>query len=368
MLPSDIYYWYWYASLYRIGLPKRRHLLGCYGSLKELFEADVPWDCFPDFKPEDIAEFTASRNEEVLIRDYGKLSEQGITFLPYPDERYCELLKHIYDPPYGLFCIGNLALLNRYHVAVIGSRQCSPYGINCAESISSYLAERGIVIVSGMARGIDTLAHRGALRKSENSTIAVLAGGCDHCYPRQNIGLYTELSARGLIISEMPPGTAPLSIYFPIRNRIISGLSNSVVVVEARAKSGTRITADCALEQGRDVYAVPGRIYDPLSEGCNQLILDGAIPLLHPEEILKNVPENLLSPDKEMNFNQKALEKREILLYSCVDCEPVHIDELARRSGLPRTELSLILARLEWGGYIEQPLKNYYMKHIEFGR
>ena len=366
---EQIHYYYWYSALVGIPYHKRAQLLSCYGSLSNLFsEKDIPWECFPDFHEEEIRAFSKSRNEDAIIRDFEMLKNASITFIPLYDSAYSSLLKQIYDPPFGLFCIGNTALLNRWCVAVIGSRRCSPYGINCAESIAEYLSGQGVVVVSGMARGIDSCAHRGALQTADNSSIAVLAGGVDICYPRQNIELYHNLAGRGLIISEMPPHTPPLPYYFPIRNRIISGLCHSIVVVEAELKSGTKITADCALEQGRDVYAVPGRIYDSSSFGCNQLLQQGATPLLHPEEILKNAS---FSPDFSVNrkdFSKKTLEKDEILLYSCVDCEPVHMDELARRTGLNRGTLALLLEKLEWKGYIEQPLKNYYMKRIDFNK
>ena len=194
------------------------------------------------------------------------------------DERYPDQLKSIKQPPKKLYCIGNISLLKRHCIAVVGTRRCTSYGSWAAYEIGKAIAGCGVTVVSGMATGIDSRAHQGCLDVN-GTTIAVLGTSIDVCYPRSNRQLYERIAEEGLIVSEYAPGdkTGPWS--FPARNRIISGLSKSVVVVEGALKSGSMITANYALEQARDVYAVPGNISNPAAEGVNMLINDGATPI-----------------------------------------------------------------------------------------
>ena len=201
---------------------------------------------------------------------------------------YPERLKNIDDPPKELYCLGNLELLNyKKNIAIIGSRNCSSYGERAAKDFAYNLAKEDICIVSGLARGIDSFSHIGAL-KAKGKTIAVLGSGLDNIYPKENIGVFKEIiKNNGLVISEYPLGTKPLRYHFPARNRIISGISDSVLVVEARKNSGTNITVDFALEQGKDVFVIPGNIYSKTSDGTNFLITEGAIPVTSYVDILK---------------------------------------------------------------------------------
>ena len=200
---------------------------------------------------------------------------------------YPERLRNIDDPPKELYCLGNLELLNyKNNIAMIGSRNCSSYGERAAKDFAYNLAKEDICIVSGLAKGIDSFSHIGALN-AKGKTIAVLGSGLDNIYPKENIKLVKEIiNNNGLIISEYPLGTKPLKYHFPARNRIISGLSDSVLVVEARRNSGTNITVDFALEQGKDVFVIPGNIYSKTSDGTNYLITEGAIPVLSYKDIL----------------------------------------------------------------------------------
>ena len=201
---------------------------------------------------------------------------------------YPERLRNIDDPPKELYCLGNLDLLNyKNNIAMIGSRNCSNYGERAAKDFAYNLAKENICIVSGLAKGIDSFSHIGALN-AKGKTIAVLGSGLDNIYPKENIKLVEEIiKNNGLVISEYPLGTKPLKYHFPARNRIISGLSDSVLVVEARRNSGTNITVDFALEQGKDVFVIPGNIYSRTSDGTNFLITEGAIPVLSYKDILK---------------------------------------------------------------------------------
>ena len=200
---------------------------------------------------------------------------------------YPERLRNIDDPPKEMYCVGNLELLNyKKNIAMIGSRNCSSYGERAAKDFAYNLAKEDVCIVSGLAKGIDSFSHIGALN-AKGKTIAVLGSGLDNIYPKENIKLVEEIiKNNGLIISEYPLGTKPLKYHFPARNRIISGLSDSILVVEARRNSGTNITVDFALEQGKDVFVIPGNIYSKTSDGTNFLITEGAIPVLNYKDIL----------------------------------------------------------------------------------
>ena len=211
-----------------------------------------------------------------------KIEELTINLKQYPNK-----LKQIYDPPAKIYILGNKELLYKKSVAIVGARKSTIYGRKIAYNISKELNKKGVVIISGLALGIDTYAHLGAL---EGGTIAVLGSGIDKIYPKENIELARKIVKNGgCIISEYPIGTMPQKQYFPQRNRIISGLSNGVLVVEATKKSGALITADFALEQGKEVFAVPGDITRTESEGCNELIKDGAILVASEKEILENI-------------------------------------------------------------------------------
>ena len=201
---------------------------------------------------------------------------------------YPKRLRNIDDAPKELYCLGNLELLNyKNNIAMIGSRNCSSYGERAAKDFAYNLAKEDICIVSGLAKGIDSFSHIGALN-AKGKTIAVLGSGLDNIYPKENIKLVEEIiKNNGLVISEYPLGTKPLKYHFPARNRIISGLSDSVLVVEARKNSGTNITVDFALEQGKDIFVIPGNIYSKTSDGTNFLITEGAIPVLNYKDILK---------------------------------------------------------------------------------
>lgn len=224
-----------------------------------------------------------------------KINPKKIKTITIKDKNYPEKLKHIYNPPKILYVLGNENILNRTSIAVIGCRACSDYGKRASYEFAQKLSQKGVVVVSGLAKGIDTYAHKGAISSLKNlqekfltnlgNTIAVLGCGLDIIYPAENKELYKQiLQNGGAIITEYPLGTKPLKQHFPARNRIISGLSDGVLVIEAKQRSGTLITVEHALDQGKDVYAVPGNIFSNCSEGTNELIKQGAVPVTKIED------------------------------------------------------------------------------------
>ncbi len=232
-----------------------------------------------------LSRYTAAWKPEA---EYRKMTQEGIRLVTIGDEDYPRRLKDIPDAPYCLFVRGKLRTDNAPAVAVIGARECSEYGRYVAKCLGASLARRGMTVVSGMARGIDGISQEAALEAGGRS-IGVLGSGVDICYPAQNRPLYEKLISSGAVLSTYPLGTPALPRNFPPRNRIVSGLADAVVVVEARAKSGTLITVDMALEQGREVYIVPGRVTDRLSDGCNRLVKQGAGIVLSPESFLEEI-------------------------------------------------------------------------------
>ena len=294
--------------------------------------------------------------------EYEMLLKSNIKYICYEDDIYPSRLRNISDPPAVLFVLGELPPENIPAVSIVGARAATSYGLSVAEYFGEVLAEQGIGIISGLAHGIDEAAHRGALNCRTGKTYAVLGGGVNIVYPRENIYLYYKIIENecGGIISEMLPGTNALSRNFPMRNRIISGLSDLVIIVEAREKSGSLITADLALEQGKDIMAIPGRITDPMSKGCNMLINAGARMANSPDDVMEilnmTIHHKVSSPAKKYN----SLAKNEKIVYSTLDSSPKHLEEIVYQTGLPLTEVISILVELEIKGFASQISSNYY--------
>lgn len=271
--------------------------------------------------------------------------------------QYPHALLTIADPPALLFCRGNFSLLSLPAIALIGSRAASEYGCRIARQLAAELAGQGVVVVSGAAYGIDASAHQGALQAG-GPTIAVLGCGLDIAYPKTHASLLADIAASGLLISEYPLGTQPDGFRFPARNRLISGLSAGVVVVEATEKSGSLITATLALDQGREVFAVPGRVDSPKSAGCHALIRQGAQLVCHAEDILEGLgwgqPKPKTSASGRSATATTELSADEQQLWAALDVYPQDIDTLGRRSGLSVTTLHGLLLHLELRGLIRQ--------------
>lgn len=288
------------------------------------------------------------------------LREKGIRFISLEHPEFPERLKKIADPPFGLFLKGRLPSEEKRSVGIVGARKCSFYGRRMAERLAAAFAECGAQVISGMALGIDGYAQAAALEAGGES-FAVLGCGADVCYPARNQGLYRRLGEAGGILSEYPPGREPLALHFPIRNRLISGLSDVLLVIEAKERSGSLITADLALEQGKDIYAVPGRAGDVLSAGCNRLISQGAGIVLSEKELVSSL--NFHKENHKKNKNpQNPLETKEKLLYSCLDLQPKSLHEIASEANLPVQEVMAALTVLVMKGFAEEPSKNYYAK------
>ncbi len=264
------------------------------------------------------------------------------------DEDYPALLREIIDPPLALFYRGDLTLLTRPLVAVVGSRRASPYGVNASRELARQLATEGISIVSGLARGIDAAAHQSAL-SAGGGTIAVLGTGIDVIYPRSHRTLTNDIAEKGLILTEFPPGTPPLAPNFPVRNRVISGLSHGVVIVEATSRSGSLITARTAAEQGREVFAVPGSIFAAGTEGTHRLIQYGAKLVHDVNDILEELPGGLLARRESVVMPDSPL--REVLAAFTRE-EATHIDAAAEKLGQSVASLSEAVLQLELGGWL----------------
>ncbi len=293
--------------------------------------------------------------------------EKGINVVTVYDDNYPFLLRNIYDPPQIIYFKGELSLDNdNVSIAVVGSRKPTYYGRYVAEKISKQLAMEGITVVSGMAIGVDTFAHKGAL-SGGGRTIAVLGSGVDVPYPKRNINLIQEIVKNGAVISEFPPGTGPLPAHFPMRNRIISGLSLGTLVVEAGARSGSLITADCALEQGREVFAIPGNITSVNSKGTNRLIKQGAKLVDTLEDILEEFCFiNLERTNNDINSMEldDGLSEDEKLVMQNITGQNITTDHLVDITGFSPKKINLILAKLELKGKIKQLPGNTILKEL----
>lgn len=301
--------------------------------------------------------------EEGYIDDCLRYMEgKGIQAVLLEDGNYPALLKNIYRPPMCLYVKGRLPAEIPLPIAMIGSRSCSPYGEEAALSLSRELAENGVCVVSGLAAGIDGLCAQGALEAADNPfpTVAVLGSGVDVVYPASNRALYARVVERGAVVSELLPGARPQAKFFPQRNRIISGMSRGVVVVEAAEKSGTSITVDFALEQGRDVFALPGRMTDENSKGTNRMIADGATPVAGVADILGAYGIASLAKKAQNEPCESGLPFEQALVFRLLQAGERSIDELCELTGLSFPELNFTLTDMELSGIIKQSSGRLY--------
>jgi len=351
-------YWFWFCGLKTVGIKTRHQLLDTFGDAETVFKATpkaLEAFAWPGKGMAD--EILLSRRADRVQRSYEAYRKRGYHFVHIASVAYPAKLKNIYEYPVGLYYRGRLPDDQRFSVAVAGARYCSAGGRARAFAFGRILSEAGIQVISGMALGIDGSAHRGAL-EGGCGTFAVLGCGTDICYPQENWDIYHKIPVSGGCISEYPPGSQPLAWHFPLRNRIISGLADAVVIVEAGEKSGALITADYALEQGRDIFAVPGRPDDALSAGCNRLIGMGAGLLCQPEELLqiyglKN------AKSKKINI---VLDNSEELVYSSLCLIPKNVEDICRELSMDVKEGFLVLHKLESKGVIRQVQKNQYVR------
>jgi DNA processing protein len=352
-------------ALNRISIfgPKRvSALLNHYGAARPAWDAPVE-------EIEEILRLGASTETYRLERsrldpdrEWARLLDAGIKCISYRSAGYPALLKELHFPPPILYFRGSLQGIDRPAVAIVGSRRCTFYGREVARQLAADLAAAGVTVVSGMALGIDTAAHCGSLENS-GYTAAVIGCGLDRCYPPQNKDLMEEITGNGIILSEFPLGTEPLPHHFPQRNRIISGLTLGTAVVEATAKSGAIITANFALEQNREVFAVPGNVGSPYSRGCHRLIREGALLVESAADILEELCINP-SAGRQLTIGQVScsLTEDEKKLLNLIPYHPMHMDKIIQLSGMSAAETSACLLQLELKNSIRQTPGKYFSR------
>ncbi|MGN0485115.1 MAG: DNA-processing protein DprA [Lachnospiraceae bacterium] len=356
-------YQYWLANIPTIGKQTIHKLLNFFGSAAVVYEAtQKQLDTCQILNTKQRAQFEKSRREWNVKQRWETFQKRGIRFVTWEMPQYPKRLRHIYGAPYQLYIRGNLPREDCLTAAIVGARMCTEYGRSMAKEISHALAKEGVSIISGLAFGIDTCGHVGAL-EAQGETYGVLGCGVDICYPARNKEIYQKIWKTGGIISEYSPATEPTSRLFPERNRIISGLSDIVIVVEAREKSGSLITSDFALEQGKEIYAVPGRMNDELSKGCNRLIAQGAGIILSPQDFLQELGFLQRKNEKYQRNSKISLEKEESLVYSCLEIsKPKSIAQLLEETEIDVVNLINLVLQLQKKGCIKEIFKNQYVK------
>lgn len=358
---EEMEYEYWLAGIQGISSKKKYLLRERMKTGRAVYYIEETQLAGLDFLSEKERQALKSAGRQRIGNRRAEAAEKGIRFIPWFSEAYPQRLLELSDFPYALYVKGNLPDPASRKAAIVGSRRCTPYGEKYAVEFGKVLAQYGIEVISGLARGIDGMGQRGALM-GNGKTFAVLGSGPDVCYPREHIGLYMDiLEQGGGILSEYPPGTPPLAWHFPERNRIISGLSDVVLVMEAGEKSGSLITVDMALEQGRDIYALPGPVNSSMSRGCNYLIQQGAGLMTSPEMLLKEWGIDSCSVSDGKAKNKKVLETPEKLVYSCLGLYPKNIEQIAEETKLSPRELVGLLVSLELQGYAREISKNNYV-------
>ena len=382
-------YWVWLAELPRLKGPERLALLRHFGSPEELFFADREELLLVEGLPPARAELALNRDLSAADRILADCQGLGQRIMTIQDAEYPQRLRNIFNPPLVLYVKGRMPVMDEEAaIAVVGTRECTPYGTACGERLGRELAASGAVVVTGLARGVDSAAARGALRAG-GTVVGVTGGGLDVVYPPENGDLYADVAAPGVLLSEYPPGSPPDKAHFPVRNRIMSGLSVAALVVEAPGHSGALITARLALEQGREVYAVPGPIDAPDSVGCNRLIRDGAGLAAEGWDILRDFqerfpeklrparklpawtplptrrraeprrkPEPAPEPEKAPALravSREGLTDDQIALLGVLEPEgPIQVDDLIESTGIPARRVSSALTMLEIDGCVRQ--------------
>jgi len=376
---ADLADWIALNMIRGIGPRKANQLIDRFGTPAQVFVASRLSLEKEGIKPETIRELHDSEILEKANAEIERLEQLGASVITLEDDDYPSLLREIHDPPIALYVRGDLKkACERPCIAVVGSRRCSTYGVNAAQSLSRDLAANGLTIVSGMARGIDAAAHRGAL-EGGGLTIAVVGTGLEKTYPKEHKKLEDEIIANGAVISEFPLGTPPLPQNFPYRNRVLSGLCVCVMVVEAAEHSGSLITARLAYEQGREVSAVPGNITSQTSFGPNFLIKDGAKLVQYWRDVVEELPRDLkekilgvkrpTKSDDQSNvqpvFETVALSDHERKLLDLLTADaPSHIDQLLISSGMNSSELMTALLGLEMKDRIKQLPGKSFIKRM----
>ena len=348
----DKRYWIGFNLIKGIGAVRMQALIQHFGDL------EVAWNAAPadlaeaSLGAKSIERILKARETVDLDKLWERIEAEGIKILTWEDQSYPGRLKEIDQPPPVLYIRGEYLQDDLFAVAIVGTRRVTPYGRQITQELSSYLAANGITVISGLARGVDAIAHQTAL-KSGGRTIAILGSGVDKIYPPEHRALAEQIMKRGAIMSDYALGTPPDASNFPPRNRIISGLSLAVVVVEAGETSGALITAEFAAEQGREIFAVPGSILAPQSKGTNKLIQRGALPLLNMNDLMQALD---LTRVGEQKAARKVIpaDETEARLMDVLGSEPLHVDEIRNQAGLPIEKVSAALALMELKGMVRQ--------------
>lgn len=356
---DQMLYWTWITTIKGLKRSRIIQLLEYYKTPEEIWRADLEvLKSLFKLTNEEIILLKNSKNPKLLKKWLYDLEQMGIFYYSINHPLYPSKLKNIPNPPLGLYVKGIMPSFDKTFLAMVGTRKCSEYGRRVAKKLAKELSHKGFGIISGLAEGIDTVAHIGTL-EAGGFTVAVVANGLDICYPKSNNKLMKEIQDKGVLISEYPPGTKPIPGFFPARNRIISGLSEGVIVVEAGEKSGALITADLALEQGREVFAVPGSIFSSTSKGTHRLIQQGAKLVTDLDDIVSEIRTNFINNNSNRNLqyegkimNRLAIEEN--IVYDCISFEPSHIDVLSVKTHYPISQLQSILTLLELKGLIQQ--------------
>ncbi len=345
-------YWVGFNLVKGIGAVRFKALLDAFGN------AEAAWNASPEALVEVglsrkiIESFQRVRKGVSLEQIWGRIQSLGVDVLTWDDEGYPRHLKEIDQPPPVLYIRGSLMPEDEWAVAIVGTRRVTSYGRQVAEEVATTLAQSGVTIISGLARGVDSIAQQAALNAG-GRTLAVLGNGVDLVYPPENKRLASEIIEHGALVSDYALGTPPDGINFPPRNRIISGLAMSVIIVEAGLTSGALITASFAVEQGRDVFAVPGNINAPQSLGTNRLIRDGAQPLLSPQDVLEALNLTMVTEHRVVRVALPT-DPVESRLYKLLSREPMHVDEIRAQANMPIETVSATLAMMELKGMVRQ--------------
>jgi len=349
---DDKAYWVGFNLVRGIGAVRLKNLLDHFGNLETAWNSPPEGLISAGLPSRVVENFMVIRKQVNLDAIIAKADTSGVKIITWNDDTYPRRLKEIAQPPPVLFVRGSINVEDDWAVSVVGTRRVTPYGRQVAGEIAKFLAQNGVTLVSGLARGVDAIAHQSALQAG-GRTFAVLGSGVDVIYPPEHRKLADEIIRQGAVISDYPLGTQPESTNFPPRNRIIAGLSLATIVVEAGETSGALITAEFAAEQGRDVFAVPGSILAPQSEGTNKLIEDGARPLVRMTEILDVLRLEQI-PEKQLTRKTILTSPEEKKLLDQLNQEPRHIDEICQLSGLPIQTVSATLTMMELKGLVTQ--------------
>lgn len=345
-------YWMAFNLVKGIGSARMRALLNYFGDAQTAWEASPADLEAAGLSARLVESILQVRQDGSLERAWDALHRQGLTLVTWDDPAYPRRLKEIDQPPPVLYVRGEISEEDQWSVAIVGTRRASAYGRQAADELAAALARRGITVVSGLARGIDAIAHQAAL-KAGGRSLAVLGSGVDTIYPSEHRRLAEQMSQQGALVSDYPPGTPPEAANFPPRNRIISGLSLGVVVIEAGESSGALITASFASEQGRAVFALPGSIYAMQSKGTNRLIREGAHIYLDVADLLEVLDLGQVSQQRAARAVLPA-DATEAKLYAILGREPVHVDEIGARADLPIAQVSAALTLMELKGLVRQ--------------